>query len=83
MSQLNALAERFTEIQFAVRSLVDMIDNESPAQIKERCSECIKLMESIKRLHFRRNYELMVPTVLLHEGKTFGEQALQNTGDDK
>ena len=53
-----------------------MIDNESPAQIRERCAEFMKLMDNIKMLHFRRNYELMVPVSFLDEGVTFGEQAL-------
>ena len=59
-----------------MHDLEEHIDVETPKMIRHRYEDCRKLMDNIKRLHWRRNYELMAPTILLSEGKTFGEQAL-------
>lgn len=61
------------ELRFAKQSLERCVDEDSPMQIRDRYKEFLHNIENITRLHRRRNYELMSPTALLNEGKTFGE----------
>ena len=72
----------------ATRRMTKVIQSEIPEAIRERSNACIEVIQSVKRFQWRKNYELMVPILLLGPGKSFGELAIQkdnfkSTGRDK
>ena len=65
------------------RRMTQMIKQEIPESIQERSSECLEVIQAVKRYQWRKNYELMVPVLLLGPGKSFGELAMQKDKSKK
>ena len=59
------------------RRMTQMIDKEIPESLQERSNECLEVIQAVKRFQWRKNYELMVPVLMLGQGKSFGELAMQ------
>ena len=59
------------------RRMTQMIVKEIPESLQERSNECLEVIQAVKRYQWRKNYELMVPVVMLGPGKSFGELAMQ------
>ena len=54
-----------------------MLNNEIPEAIKDRFLKCYESINSLKRLQWRKNYETMIPSLLVGAGRSFGELALR------
>ena len=61
---------------FAFERSITKISPEIPKAIAARFMNCQEQIEAIKRLHWRKIYELMTPILSLGVGESFGELAV-------
>ena len=63
--------------------MTKVINDEIPDAIRERSNDCMDAIQCMKRYIWRKNYELMMPVLLLGPGKSFGELAMQKEKSKK
>ena len=59
------------------RRYTTVINEDIPRAIADRMESCDETIAALKRLNWRKNYELMIPVLTLSSGKSFGELAVQ------
>ena len=70
-------------IKVPTRRMTKVINDEIPDAIRERSNDCMDAIQCMKRYIWRKNYELMMPVLLLGPGKSFGELAMQKEKSKK
>lgn len=67
----------------ATRRMTKVIESEIPEAIREKSNACLEVLQCVQRYQWRKNYELMVPVLLLGPGKSFGELGVQKDKNQK
>lgn len=57
--------------------MTKVITSEIPDAIRERSNDCMEVIQCVQKYQWIKNYELMVPVLLLGPGKSFGELGVQ------
>ena len=60
-----------------------VLSDDIPRALAKKLASAEELIQAIRRLHWRKSYELMVPVLWLGPGKSFGELAVQKDASAK